>query len=222
MAKESKSQREREVLWLTASEERLLVFVILHWSNLAFNREITLKRTKKVSSIISSKKILSQVTVSLKNGQRRVQIAQSAIISLNIVNGSLGRESALFVGVQRGEKFSTLMWESQQLIHRLFATYEERAPMHSLLMCYACADQNLNTTCFFLKKTAIQVSKEDAIPRLWGAYQKWWRSHLLDQKSSFKVPTRGIAHPDRWKKSKSLPRAENKLDKNWNNLKVNS
>ena len=177
---------------------------------------------KKVSSIISSKKILSQVTVSLKNGQRRVQIAQSAIISLNIVNGSLGRESALFVGVQRGEKFSTLMWESQQLIHRLFATYEERAPMHSLLMCYACADQNLNTTCFFLKKTAIQVSKEDAIPRLWGAYQKWWRSHLLDQKSSFKVPTRGIAHPDRWKKSKSLPRAENKLDKNSNSLKVNS
>ena len=106
------SESEREVLWLTASEERLLVFVILHWSNLAFDREITLKRTKKVSSIISSKKILSQVTVSLKNGQRRVQIAQSAIISLNIVNGSLGRESALFVGVQRGEKSSTLMWES--------------------------------------------------------------------------------------------------------------
>ena len=94
---------------LTASEERLLVFVILHWSNLAFDREITLKRTEKVSSIISSKKILSQVTVSLKNGQSRVQIAQSAIISLNIVNGSLGRESALFVGVQRGEKSSTLM-----------------------------------------------------------------------------------------------------------------
>ena len=102
--------REREVLRLTASEERLLVFVILHWSNLAFDREITLKRTKKVSSIISSKKILSQVTVSLKNGQRRVQIAQSAIISLNIVNGSLGRESALFVWwAERREKSSTLM-----------------------------------------------------------------------------------------------------------------
>ena len=48
--------------------------------------------------------------MSLKNGQRRVQIAQSAIISLNIVNGSLGRESALFVGVQRGERsLPTLM-----------------------------------------------------------------------------------------------------------------
>ena len=80
-----------------------------------------------------------------KMGKRRVQIAQSAIISLNIVNGSLGRESALFVGVQRGEKFSTLMWESQQLIHRLFATYEERAPMHSLLMCYACAVSKILT-----------------------------------------------------------------------------
>ena len=107
---------------LTASEERLLVFVILHWSNLAFDREITLKRTKKVSSIISSKKILSQVTVSLKNGQRRVQIAQSAIISLNIVNGSLGREGALFVGVQRGERNLQHLWRKQQLIHQRLAT----------------------------------------------------------------------------------------------------
>ena len=48
--------------------------------------------------------------MSLKNGHRRVQIAQSAIISLNIVNGSLGRESALFVWwAERREKSSTLM-----------------------------------------------------------------------------------------------------------------
>ena len=113
--------------------------MILHWSNLAFDREITLKRTKKVSSIISFKKILSQVTVSLKNGQGRVQIAQSAIISLNIVNGSLGRESALFVGVQRGEKSSTLMWESSSSSTGGLPHMKREAPMHSLLMCYACA-----------------------------------------------------------------------------------
>ena len=107
------------------------------------------------------------------------------------------RECPLCWCTERREVFNPHV--RKQLIHRLFATYEERAPMHSLLMCYACAVSNLNTTCFFLKKTAIQMSKEDAIPRLWGAYQKLWRSHLLDQKSSFKVPTRGIAHPDRWK-----------------------
>ena len=131
-----RSQRERgEVLRLTASEERLLVFVILHWSNLAFDCEITLKRTIKVSSIISSKKILSQVTVSVKNGHRRVQIAQSAIISLNIVNGSLGRESALFVGVQRGERILQHLWRKQQLIHQRLATWRQKmTPMQILLM----------------------------------------------------------------------------------------
>ena len=122
----------REVLWLTASEERLLVFVILHGSNLAFDREITLKRTIKVSSIISSKKILSQVTVSLKNGRRKVQIAQSAIFSLNIVNGSLGRESALFVGGQRGERSLQHLWRKQQLLHQRLATWREKmTPMQS-------------------------------------------------------------------------------------------
>ena len=50
------------------------------------------------------------MTVRLKNGQRRFQIAQSAIFSLKIVNVPLGRESALFVGVQRGERsLPTLM-----------------------------------------------------------------------------------------------------------------
>ena len=129
----TKDKRRREVLWLTASEERLLVFVILHGSNLAFDREITLKRTIKVSSIISSKKILSQVTVSLKNGRRKVQIAQSAIFSLNIVNGSLGRESALFVGGQRGERSLQHLWRKQQLIHQRLATWREKmTPMQSL------------------------------------------------------------------------------------------
>ena len=100
--------------------------MILHWSNLAFDCEITLKRTIKVSSIISSKKILSQVTVSVKNGHRRVQIAQSAIISLNIVNGSLGREGALFVGVQRGERNLQHLWRKQQLIHQRLATWRKK------------------------------------------------------------------------------------------------
>ena len=65
---------------------------------------------------------MSQVTVSLKNGQRRVQIAQSAIFSLNIVNGSLGRESALFDGGQRGERSLQHLWRKQQLIHQRLAT----------------------------------------------------------------------------------------------------
>ena len=126
---------EREVLWLTASEERLQVIVILYRSNLAFDRKITSKRKRKFSSIISSKKILSQVTVSVKNGHRRVQIAQSAIISLNIVIGSLGRESARFVGVQSGERSLQHLWRKQQLIHQRLATWRKKmTPIQSLLM----------------------------------------------------------------------------------------
>ena len=78
--------------------------------------------------------------MSLKNGQRKVQIAQSAIFSLNIVNGSLGRESALFVWwAERREKSSTFMEKAAANPPAASHMKREDDSYAKPLMSYACA-----------------------------------------------------------------------------------
>ena len=172
--------------------------MILHWSNLAFDREITLKRTKKVSSIISSKKILSQVTVSLKNGQRRVQIAQSAFFSLNIVNGSLGRDSALFVWcAERREKNSTLMKKAANPPAASDMKRED-SPTQSLHLAAQVQYEKKHHLLLFEKDRYTNV-KRRCNPKTLRCLSEIVVVTLTGSKSSFKVPTWGIAHANRWK-----------------------
>jgi len=114
--------------------------VILHWSNLAFDREITIKRTKKVSSIISSKKILSQVTVSLKNGQKKSpNCPKCNYFSQHCQWVIRKRECPLCWCTERREVFNPHVRKQHSSSTGGLPHMKREVPMHSLLMCYACA-----------------------------------------------------------------------------------
>ena len=131
---------EREVLWLTASEERLLVFVILHWSNLAFDREITLKRTKK--SFVDH---LIQKNLEPSDGEPQKWAKKSSdcpkcnYFSQHCQWVIRKRECPLCWCTERREVFNPHVRKQHSSSTGGLPHMKREVPMHSLLMCYACA-----------------------------------------------------------------------------------
>ena len=75
-------------------------------------------------------------------GREEYKLPKVHFFSLNIVNGSLGRESALFVWwAERREKSSTRMEKAAANPPAAsdMNTVEKMTPMQSLLMSCACA-----------------------------------------------------------------------------------
>ena len=98
-------------------------------------------------------------------GREDSKLPKVQIFSLKIVNVPLGRESALFVWcAERREKNSTLMKKAANPPAASDMKRED-SPTQSLHLA-AQVQYEKNTTCFCLKKTATQMSKGDAIPRL--------------------------------------------------------
>ena len=106
--------------------------------------------------------------------------------------------------------------KAAQLIHRRLATYEVEAPMHSRFMSYACAASKSKHHLLLFEKDRYSNVEGRCNSKTLRCLSEIVAVTLTGSKKFLQSANKRHCPSRPMKKSKSLPRAENKLDKNSN------